>query len=103
MAVISFDFSAQATCPSDSPNSLAQTLTECKAPKPLLAIVAPPGRLAVDREDRLLHAGRRRGRARATIAASWRNRLETRRASATSRRGERRPCAGSRWASRAPP
>ena len=36
IAVISFDFSAQATCPSDRPNSLAQTLTECKAPRPLL-------------------------------------------------------------------
>ena len=35
IAVISLDFSAQATCPSDSPNSLAQTLTECKAPRPL--------------------------------------------------------------------
>ena len=34
--MISFDFSAQATCPSDRPNSLAQTLTECKAPKPFL-------------------------------------------------------------------
>ena len=36
IAVISFDFSAQATCPSDRPNSLAQTLTECKAPRPFL-------------------------------------------------------------------
>src|SRR6516225_6255040 len=36
MAVISFDFSAHATCPSDRPNSLAQTLTECKAPRPLV-------------------------------------------------------------------
>ena len=36
IAVISFDFSAQATCPSDRPNSLAHTLTECKAPRPLL-------------------------------------------------------------------
>ena len=35
IAVISFDFSALATCPSDRPNSLAQTLTECKAPRPL--------------------------------------------------------------------
>jgi len=34
MAVISFDFSAQATWPSDNPNSLAQTLTECRAPNP---------------------------------------------------------------------
>ncbi len=32
--------------------------------QPLPPIVAPPGRLAVDREDRLLHAGRRRGLAR---------------------------------------
>ena len=36
IAVISFDFSAHATCPSDRPNSLAQTLTECKAPRPFL-------------------------------------------------------------------
>src|SRR5262249_36990718 len=36
IAVISFDFAAQATCPSDRPNSLAQTLTECKAPRPFL-------------------------------------------------------------------
>ena len=36
IAVISLDFSAQATCPSDRPNSLAQTLTECKAPRPFL-------------------------------------------------------------------
>ena len=36
MAVISFDFSAQATCPNDRPNSLAHTLTECNAPKPFL-------------------------------------------------------------------
>ena len=34
IAVISFDFSAQATWPSDRPNSLAQTLTECNAPRP---------------------------------------------------------------------
>jgi hypothetical protein len=34
--VISFDFSAQATWPNDSPNSLAQTLTECNAPRPFL-------------------------------------------------------------------
>ena len=34
MAVISLDFSAQATCPSDNPKSLAQTLTQCNAPKP---------------------------------------------------------------------
>ena len=36
MAVISFDFSSHATCPSDRPNSLAQTLTECNAPRPVL-------------------------------------------------------------------
>src|SRR5271157_2213926 len=36
IAVISFDFSAHATCPNDRPNSLAQTLTECKAPRPFL-------------------------------------------------------------------
>jgi hypothetical protein len=36
MAVISFDFSSQATCPSDSPYSLAQTLTEWSAPSPCL-------------------------------------------------------------------
>ena len=36
IAVISFDFSAHATCPSESPNSLAQMLTECKAPRPFL-------------------------------------------------------------------
>ena len=36
IAVISLDFSAQATCPSDRPNSLAQTLTECRAPRPFL-------------------------------------------------------------------
>src|SRR6516165_4886025 len=34
--LISFDFSAHATCPNDRPNSLAQTLTECKAPRPLV-------------------------------------------------------------------
>ena len=34
-AVISFDFSAQAVCPSDRPYSLAHTLTECNAPSPL--------------------------------------------------------------------
>ena len=36
IAVISLDFSAQATCPSDRPYSLAQTLTECRAPRPFL-------------------------------------------------------------------
>ena len=30
------DFSAQATCPSVRPNSLAQMLTECNAPRPFL-------------------------------------------------------------------
>ena len=59
MAVISFDFSAQATCPSDRPYSLAQTLTEMQRPQPLLAIVTPPQRLAVHRQDRSLHAGLR--------------------------------------------
>ena len=34
--MISFDFSPQATCPSDNPYSLAQTVTECNAPGPLL-------------------------------------------------------------------
>ena len=34
--MISLDFSAQATWPSDRPNSLAQTLTACRAPRPLL-------------------------------------------------------------------
>ena len=33
--MISFDFSAQATWPSDRPNSLAHTLTACNAPKAL--------------------------------------------------------------------
>ena len=33
-AVISLDFSAQATCPSARPSSLAQTVTACKAPRP---------------------------------------------------------------------
>ena len=36
IAVISFDFSAQATCPRDRPYSLAHMLTECKAPRPFL-------------------------------------------------------------------
>ena len=35
MAVISLDLSSQATCPSDKPSWLAQTLTECSAPSPL--------------------------------------------------------------------
>jgi hypothetical protein len=34
MAVIALDFSAQATCPRDNPYSLAQTLTQCSAPRP---------------------------------------------------------------------
>jgi hypothetical protein len=34
MAVLSFDFSSQATCPNDRPKSLAQTLTECNSPRP---------------------------------------------------------------------
>jgi hypothetical protein len=33
-AVISFDFSALATCPKDRPNSLAHTLTGCISPIP---------------------------------------------------------------------
>ncbi len=36
IAVISLDFSAQAACPSKSPYSLAQMLTECNAPIPFL-------------------------------------------------------------------
>jgi hypothetical protein len=36
IAVISFDFSAHATWPSDKPNSLAHTVTACRAPKPFL-------------------------------------------------------------------
>src|SRR5208283_4949740 len=56
IAVISFDFSAHATCPSDRPNSLAQTLTECKAPRPFLRSWL---RRAVHRQDGLLHSSRR--------------------------------------------
>src|SRR5262245_14185210 len=36
IAVISFDFSAQAACPSDRPYSLAHALTVCSAPRPLV-------------------------------------------------------------------
>jgi len=50
--VISFDFSAQATWPSDRPNSLTHTLTECKAPA-FVAIVTAPRRFAIDRENGL--------------------------------------------------
>ena len=34
MAVISLDFSSVATWPSERPKSLAQMLTECRAPNP---------------------------------------------------------------------
>src|SRR5689334_25006381 len=59
MAVISLDFSAQATCPSDRPYSLAQMLTRCRAPSPSLRSWL---RLAVHGEDRLIHAGGGHGR-----------------------------------------
>jgi hypothetical protein len=38
IALISLDFSAQATWPSERPNSLAQMLTECRATKPFLRL-----------------------------------------------------------------
>ena len=60
IAVISFDFSAVATWASVRPNSLAQTLTECKAPDSGGGRGSPQ-RLAVNGQRRSLHARGFRG------------------------------------------
>jgi hypothetical protein len=61
IAVISLDFSPQATYPRDRPYSLAHTLTECNAPSPFLRSWLRREVLPSDRQGRLFHTGHRRG------------------------------------------
>jgi len=64
MAVISLDFSAQATCPSGQTELAGPGADGVQGAQAVLAIVAPPRRLAVEWQDRSLDAGRH-GRRRA--------------------------------------
>ncbi len=101
IAVISLDFSAQATCPRDRPNSPAQTLTECKAPRPFLRFRGSAAPSCRRRPGSDAQCQSPSPPWPATIPASSRNRLETYRVSSVirTRRRKFRPFAGPRWAS----
>src|SRR5208283_1523715 len=89
-----------ATCPSDRPNSLAQTLTECKAPRPFLrswlrrAVLPSTARMGCSTPVAAAAVAR-------NDSTSSQNKLERHPGAAPSARDERHPFAESRSASSA--